>query len=428
MNGRLWDATAGETIETAPLKRDLAVDLAIIGGGFTGCAAALEGASRGASVALLDANAIGHGGSGRNVGLVNAGLWLPPEEIVSLLGEVAGNRLIAVLAEAPSVVFGLVARHQIACEPQRAGTLHCAHAPAGLSDLESRFRQGNRHGALLRLLDAAETARRTGAEGLCGALFDPRAGTIQPLAYCRGLARAAVAAGASIFAPAPVSAMAREGEAWVLTSGAHTVRARALLVATNAYHEGLEGPHAPQFVPFSYSQFATRPLPDRLRGKILPGGEGCWDTARVMSSFRLDAAGRLVVGGVGNREGAAGAIHDHWARRKLRALFPEIGDIAFEHAWRGKIAMTRDHVPKIVAFGPDALSSYGYSGRGIGPGTVFGTAAAQALLTGETSGLPVAPVTHYAERFRGARAAYYEAGATLVHALARGGYPKRTQT
>lgn len=74
----LWRASASQPFETTPLNRDLDVDLVIVGGGFTGTAAALEAVRRGASVCLLEAEIIGHGGSGRNVGLVNAGLWLPP--------------------------------------------------------------------------------------------------------------------------------------------------------------------------------------------------------------------------------------------------------------------------------------------------------------------------------------------------------------
>ena len=415
---RLWDTTAAEQIAISSLDRDLRVDLAIVGAGFTGCSAALEAAASGASVAVLEARSIGHGGSGRNVGLVNAGLWLPPDAIVARLGEAVGERLISALAEAPSRVFSLVETHGIACDARRSGTLHCAHAPGALTDLENRARQGNRHGAPVRLLDAQETRRRTGAAGLHGALFDPRAGTLDPLAYCRGLARAAQEAGSHLFAPSPVQSIGREREQWVLRSGRHAVHAKALLVATNAYHEGLmAAPYAPQFVTVSYSQFATDTLPDAALARILPGGEGCWDTARVMSSFRLDASGRLILGGIGNLEGPGRRIHQAWARRKLSALFPQLAGTPFRHAWRGKIAMTRDHVLKLVAFGPDALACFGYSGRGIGPGTVFGAAAARALLTADEAALPIPPIRRYAEGFTSLRATYYEFGATLTHSL-----------
>lgn len=415
----LWEAVCGERCDAPPISADMTADLAIIGAGFTGCAAALQAALQGASVVLLEANAIGYGGSGRNVGLVNAGLWLPPDEILSELGEVVGTRLIRELGDGPGRVFDLIDRAGIACEATRKGTLHLAHSPTGAADLEERFRQGNRHGAPLRLIDAAETAQRTGTDRFHGALFDPRAGTVQPLGYCRGLARAALEAGAALHAASPVSRVEQSADGWTVTANGHTVAAGALLVATNAYHQGAAGLAPPRFVPVSYCQFATSPLPPDLREKILSEGEGCWDTALVMSSFRLDQAGRLIVGGIGDEAGAAGGVHTAWARRKLANLFPEAATLPFEHHWSGRIAMTSDHIPKILRIGRNGLAVFGYSGRGISPGTVFGTAAATALLDGDGSRLPLPVTDGHTERFIGPRAAYYEMGAALAHLAAR---------
>lgn len=412
----LWRVTSRESVDAQPLSDDLSVDLAVVGGGFTGCAAALEAARAGASVCLLEAEQIGHGGSGRNVGLVNAGLWLPPQAVVDQMGQQAGLHLVQTLAQAPEQVFGLIAREGIECDATRNGTLHLAHSAAGLRDLHERYRQGVALGAPLRLLDAQETAQRLGSDQFHGALFDPRAGTIQPLAYVQGLARAAQAAGAALHIQSPVTSLERAQGDWVLRSNGHTVRARKVLVATNAYHLGITAPFQPHFVPVHYSQYATDPLPEALRKVILPGGEGCWDTALVMSSMRMDQAGRLILGGIGNGEGVAGGLHAAWAQRKISAVFPALKGYSLRHGWAGRIAMTKDHLPKIVAFGPDALACFGYSGRGIGPGTVFGLNAVQALLRGDTEGLPVAPVTSHIEHFTTPRALWVEAGASLVHA------------
>lgn len=413
----LWRDTAGPGVEAPPLAADATVDLAILGGGFTGCAAALEAAGLGARVALVEAETIGHGGSGRNVGLVNAGLWLPPDTVRAQMGA-AAEPLLAALAAAPDRVFALIDHHGISCEATRAGTLHLAHSPAGLRDLTERHRQGVAMGAPLQLLDADETARRTGTRAYHGALLHPRAGTIQPLAYARGLARAAQGAGARLHDHSRATALERDGAGWRLTVNGCTLRAAKVLVATNAYHLGPLAAVVPDFIPVHYSQFATAPLPIAQRRRVLAGGEGCWDTALVMSSFRVDAAGRLILGAIGNRGSAMGGLHDGWARRKLARLFPDLAGLGFTHHWAGRIAMTSDHVPKVVEFGPGGLAVFGYSGRGIGPGTVFGTAAARALVSGETTGLPIAPAPRHAERLPGLQALWYEAGATLTHATA----------
>lgn len=416
-DGNLWQATGGRPIGAAPLQGRVIADLAIIGGGFTGCAAALEAARMGASVCLLEAETIGHGGSGRNVGLVNAGLWLPPDAVVARLGNGPGARLIAALAAAPNRVFDLIAREGIDCEATRAGTLHLAHAASGLRDLEARLAQGQRLGAPLVLLDAAETARRTGTDAYHAALFDPRAGTIQPLAYVRGLARAAQRAGAALHEASPVLSMDRDGGLWHLTMAGGAVRAKAVLVATNAYHLGPLAGLRPEFVTVHYGQVATDPLPAALRAALLPGGEGCWDTALVMSSFRSDATGRLILGAMGDFTGPGGRLHRDWAARKMAALFPALAGLPFRHGWSGRIAMTGDHIPKILSFGPDALACFGYSGRGIGPGTVFGTEAARALLSGDHAGLPITPIDRHRETARSLRGGVIEAGACLAHAL-----------
>ncbi|AZY96031.1 FAD-binding oxidoreductase (plasmid) [Paracoccus sp. Arc7-R13] len=415
--GNLWNASSTVECTAGPLAEDRTVDLVVVGGGFTGNSAAVEASRRGASVAVLEAETIGHGGSGRNVGLINAGLWVPPEEVIRTMGDAAGHKLMAALAEGPSRVWRLIGDLGIACEATPNGTLHLAHSAAGVRDLQDRHRQGLAMGWPLSLLDATETARRTGSRSFFGALFDPRAGTIQPLSYARGLARAARAAGAHLHDGTKVTCVQRQGDMWVVTANGHTVRAKSLLLATNAYFNGIEMGFRPEIVAVSYFQLATAPMPARLRDSILSGGEGCWDTAVVMSSFRIDQAGRMIVGAVGNLEGPGRPVHAAWARRALARVYPQLADLPFEHDWRGRIAMTGDHIPKIVAFGPNAYACFGYSGRGISPGTVFGTQAAIALLEGDERVLPIAPIAAHHERMVRAKEVYYETGAVLAHSV-----------
>lgn len=415
-NGNLWQATNTETVRADPIDRDLETELIIVGGGFTGCSAALHAAKAGKDVVLLEARDIGYGGSGRNVGLVNAGLWLPPAAVEGALGADAGGRLNADLAAAPDLVFSLIETHGIECEAVRNGTLHCAHSEAGLADLKSRYEQLAGRDAPVRLLDRSETVTRTGTADFCGALHDGRAGTIQPLAYCTGLARAAQEAGAKIHTNSPVVRVGRQSSDWVAETKGGTVTGKALLVATNAYQAGLSGLPAASHVPVFYFQMATAPLSPNLAGTILPGLEGAWDTALIMSSFRKDASGRLIVGGMGSLDYVTGRIHRGWARRKMEQLFPTLRDQPLEHAWCGRIAMTSDHIPKIVRLGPNGLSIFGYSGRGIAPGTLFGARAAALLCGGEEDSLPIKATASYSEALTGLKGAYFELGASAYHA------------
>jgi len=415
MNGleSLWAESTAERVSAQRLRGDDTADLAIIGGGFTGCSAALEASGQGADVALIEAQTIGYGGSGRNVGLVNAGLWLPPDDVCKILGPEAGEHLNRALAEAPGAVFDIINQYDIACEPKRQGTLHLAHAPSAMAQLESRYAQMEARGAPVTLLDENEAQARTGTRQVHGALHDARAGTIQPLAYAQGLARAAQGQGARIYENTPALSAAQHGGQWVIRTASGKLRAKRLLVATNAYHEGIQNLTIPSTSRVNFFQLATEPLGDNIAKDILPGGEGCWDTGLIMSSLRRDNAGRIILGGMGDDTG----VQANWARRKLTKLFPELSAVEVTHAWAGRIAMTFDHLPRILNIGSNGLAVFGYSGRGIAPGTLFGASTARALLSGDHRGLPIAPVDYHRERLTGMKSAIFEAGARLRHMI-----------
>lgn len=411
----LWADTCAEPLHAPSLATDLNVDLVIIGGGFTGCSAALEAAGQGARVALLEAQTIGHGGSGRNVGLVNAGLWLPPDQVMAQLGQAEGIHLNTVLADGPNQVFDLIETHDIQCEPVRHGTLHCAHAPRGMRDLQDRYEQQAVRKAPVALLDMKSAQQAIGSKRFHGALRDFRAGTVQPLAYARGLARAATQAGAQVFEHSPVRAVQSKGHEWHIRTPDGTVRAGSLLVATNAYHQDFSGLQAAALTPVHYFQLATAPLPTSVGAQILPNREGCWDTGLVMTSFRMDQSGRFILGAMGLPDRLG--LHRNWAERALVRLFPQLAGHAFDHFWSGRIGMTQDHIPKIQRHGSNGYSVFGYSGRGISPGTVFGRSCARALLNGTEADLPIKPVAQHAERFSKTKGVYYELGARLVHTV-----------
>lgn len=336
-----------------------------------------------------------------------------PEEVEHALGRDSGQLLNQRLAGAPDLVFDLIARYGIECETIRKGTLHCAHSLRGLTELHSRYQQQVARRAPVQFLNAAETGRVIGSDAFYGALFDPRAGTIQPLAYVRGLARASMAAGATLYEHSPASSFRHESGVWKVSTPRGTITAQTLIQATDSYE--CRSMHPVVLTPVHYFQCATRPLSAELRAKILPGREGCWDTARVMSSFRLDDAGRMIIGAVGNLQGASAGAHLHWAARKLARLFSELAGQTFEYSWSGRIGMTSDHLPKVVELGPRGIAIYGYSGRGIGPGSAFGKAAA-AWACGETDAAFPVPITPpRVEPFTSVKKYYYELGSTFTH-------------
>jgi len=415
----LWDRTAPPGPDTPRLAGDATADVAIVGAGFTGLSAALRLAEQGARVIVVEGERVGHGGSGRNVGLVNAGLWLMPDDVIAALGVDHGERLVQLLGGAPALVYELIGRHGIACEPERTGTLHCAVGKAGLRELEQRVAQWSARGAPVRLLDRAETTAMTGSPAYTGALLDARAGTIQPLAYARGLAAAAITAGAAVHGESPVlrCVPAAPGR-WRLETPQGSVSAPQLIVATNAYTNGPWPALRSELTLLPYFNCATTPLSEAQRAIVLPGRQGAWDTKQVLSSFRLDRAGRLIFGSVGALRGTGTAIHRAWAERTVARLFPGLGPIGFEHGWYGLIGMTADSVPRLHRLAPGVLSLSGYNGRGIAPGTMLGRVLADHL-SGALSEveLPLPFTDPVAAPLGPLKERGYEVGAQLLHMI-----------
>lgn len=412
----LWERTAPPAPVTMPLKGNIAADVVIVGGGYTGLSAALHLAERGTDVVLLEATEIGFGGAGRNVGLINAGMWVMPDDFPKELGDHYGERALDLLGNGPYLVRELVEKHGISCELETNGTLHCAVGAEGMTELEERARQWQKRGAPLTILDAAETERRIGTKAYAGSLLDMRAGTLQPLAYARGLAHAAVRAGAKLHTGSPVISTGEKNGRKTVSTAQGEVSADWVIVATDAYSTGPWADVRREQVHLPYFNLATKPLSANLRRSILPNCEGCWDTKEVLSSFRMDQAGRLVFGSVGALRGTGTAIHKAWARRSLKRLFPQLGDVEFEAEWYGKIGMTDNALPRFHKFGQNVIGFSGYNGRGISPGSTFGKVLARHILGEITEADLPLPLTAIKEPgLRPMKEAYYEAGAQIAH-------------
>jgi len=410
--------TAPPAPDTMALSGEVRAEVAIVGGGYTGLSAALHLGKQGIKAVVLEARHVGFGGAGRNVGLVNAGMWVMPDELPNVLGPVHGDRLLTLLGDAPKAVFEIVARYGINCELQQHGTLHCAIGRSGLDELKKREAQWQARGAPVRLLSHEETAQKIGTCAYAGALLDQRAGTIQPLAYVRGLAGAAIGEGAVVYTDSPVAEVQPSGSKWRVTTTKGAVIADWVVMATDAYTQGPWEIIRREQVHLPYFNLATAPLPDHIRARILPGHEGCWDTQEVLSSFRMDARGRLIFGSVGALKGTGHPIHSDWGRRALRRLFPQLGDIRFEAEWYGQIGMTDDNLPRFHRFADRVIGCSGYNGRGIAPGTVMGRTLAS-LIAGEITedDLPLPVTTAKAARLRPIKEVFYEVGAQAVHLI-----------
>ena len=406
----LWDATAEEGDFGAPFDADGHADVAIVGGGFTGLSTALHCAQNQLSAHVLEAKHIGFGGSGRNVGLVNAALWLQPAEVRKRLGDTYGPRFVQRFGDGPRIVFDLIERHQIRCEATKTGTVHAAHAPSGFDDLKERHAEWKRLGEPVELIGRDEVADLVGSKAFYGGLLDHRAGTINPMSYCRGLARAARGAGATISTGVRVTKLDREGDRWRIKTDQGTMTAKNVVLGTNAYTDELWPGLRGVFTMIHYLQFATEPMGPEA-AHILPNRQGLWDTGKIMFNYRRDASDRLLIGTMGRNFGTKDkGLTQRWAKKQIARVFPDLGPVSFEEAWYGQIAMTPDHLPRVHQLAPGLWTAIGYNGRGITTGTLFGQAIADLLAGMDPKDLPL-PVTELSQAPRaGMMSKFYDAG------------------
>ncbi len=401
----LWAATAPAAPPTPPLLESITTDVLVIGGGYTGLSTALHLAEPGTQVTVLDANDPGWGASGRNGGQVNPTLKHDPDELVSLFGATRAEPLIDAVSRSADLVFDLIARHNIDCQPVRAGWLQLSYSDKAVPTLHARARQWEKRGVPVEVLDPAAVAKRVGTEAFAGAWLDGRAGAIQPMAYARGLVRAAQQAGAAVHGHTAVMGLERQGRQWVATTSTGAkVRAQRVVIATNGY-TGPLWPGLAQTV-LSANSFivATKPLKTADAQRILARGETASTSQRLLLYFRKDAAGRLLMGGRGFFTEPRNAQDFAHLERSLELLFPQLGPLEYEYRWSGRIAITRDFLPHIHEPAPGVTMALGCNGRGIALCTSLGQHIAARLAGGGgTFPYPVSPITpiplHGLQRF-----------------------------
>jgi len=386
----LWSATAPPAPPAPPLTESTQADVCVIGGGYAGLSTALHLAERGVKTIVVDAKEPGYGGSGRNGGQVIPGLKYDPDDLEAMFGPERGPRLVSFAGRTADAVFDLIAKHKMDVPHVRNGWIQGAHSEASVKETRSRAEQWARRGAPVEVFDKAETDRHLGTTQYLGGWIDRRGGAVQPLAYARGLARAALAAGAAIHGNTRATKLEREGSRWVVgTERGARVSADRLVMCTNGYTDELwSGVRRSVIAPNSY-QIATEPLTDNIRKSILPFGQVSSDARKLLLYFRLDDRGRLLLGGRGPFREPRDPTDWAHLEAMLPRLFPQVAGAAIEYRWCGRVTITPDFLPHLHEPAPGLLIDIGCMGRGVGLQTALGQALAEYVATGNADALPL---------------------------------------
>ncbi len=369
-----FTARGGSPLDSLPLATDLEADLVVVGGGVTGCSAALHAAEGGARVVLLEANAIGWGATGRNAGHVAPASKLSLEEAVTRYGPVHGRRFNDACEAGPDLVFGLIERHGIEAELKRGGVIVAAHSQAAVEELRHRVEVMRAEGKPAHWFDREEAARRTGSPLYRGATWAKRGGAINPLAYARGMARAATARGARVFEHSRAEGIVRQGRAWRVSTASGSVTAPKVIIATNAHTDGLWSGLRRSIVPARSYHFVTEPLPDELARTVLPGAAVMTDRRRLLIGLRLTADNRIHFNGYGPINGPDTGSDIARTVARLEEIFPQLRPVKLDMsaAWSGWMAMSAAGTWKLHRLADGVTAALGCNGRGVAMGSFFG--------------------------------------------------------
>lgn len=362
-----YAASAHTTTAYPELTGDKRADVVVVGGGFSGVNTALELAERGFDVALVEANRIGWGATGRNGGQVIGGIGHTPERFKKSIG-IEGIRAIYEMGiEARDVIRERVERYDIQCD-LKWGYCDVALKPRHMKQFAEwqAFEKeiGNPHP--YTLLDREEIKAYVNSERYLGGLHNTANGHLHPLNLCIGEAQALSALGGAVYEQSRVVAI-EPGTLPVVRTEAGSITAKTIVLAGNAYMGGLVPKLSKRVLPSASSVIATAPLAPDLAQRILPGDVAVCDPRTALDYFRLSADRRLLFGGLSNYTGMepknlTGVMH-----KKMTQVFPELNNTAIDYAWSGWIGIGINRMPQLGKVSDNIHYIQAYSGHGVAP-------------------------------------------------------------
>jgi glycine/D-amino acid oxidase-like deaminating enzyme len=377
-----YAATARDTAPYPALNTDIAADVVVIGGGFTGVNTALELAERGYSVVLLEAERIGWGATGRNGGQVTGSLSgdaTLEKHLAKTMGAEAADFVWSLRWRGHDIIRDRVARYAIECDLCH-GHLHTAWKPSHMAELRAFAAEAEKRGMGedVALLARGAVHARLDTALYHGGLLNRRNMHLHPLDLCRAEARAAQSLGVRLFEQTSVTDI-HHGEHPVVETAAGRVTADTVILAGGAYHRLEQGRLGGKLFPAALGNMATIPLTDAEARALNPDNLAVYDTRFVLDYYRLTADNRLLFGGGANYSGKASRDIVAELRPAMERTFPRLAGIDVEYAWSGQAGIVPNRVPMVGRVSPNVFYAQGYSGHGIATSHIVAGIVAEAV-------------------------------------------------
>ena len=377
--GSYYAASANPSPARPALEGDVHADVCVVGGGIAGCSAALDLATRGYQVVLLEARRIGWGASGRSGGQAIVGFGASQQAIVAQAGLEPARRMWDVSVEALALLRQRVADHAIDCD-LHWGHLHVATKERQRreleelqQELEGRYRYGD-----TRLLDRAGIESLLETHRYCAGLFDPRSGHLHPLNYTLGLAHAAERSGATIHESTVVTSI-EPGEKVRVATPRGAVIARHVVLARGGYLDGIRTAADWRVMPVGTYVVATEPLGEERIRALMRENFAVADVNFVLDYFRRSADHRLLFGGRVSYSGINESDSGRATRARMIKVFPQLAGARLDYVWGGYVDITMNRAPDFGHVAPNVLYLQGFSGHGIAMAGMAGRLAAEAV-------------------------------------------------
>jgi gamma-glutamylputrescine oxidase len=374
-----YAATANAALDCPELTEDIDCDVCVVGAGLTGLSTALHLAERGYDVVVLEANRIGWGASGRSGGQIIFGYGCEMDVLEGMLSRQQVRLLWDLSLEAVGLVKERIARHDIRCDLKR-GHVHVALKPRQHAELAAwRERLAGHYGYQeLELLEGEALRTVVRSRRYVAGVLDPNSGHLHPLNYTLGMARAAVKAGVRIFEGSRVTTV-ESGAAPVAWTAAGRVRCHHLVLAGNAYLDGLDPALRARIMPVGTYIIATEPLGETCARSLIPSDAAVADINFVLDYFRLSGDHRLLFGGRVSYSTMQPPRLVQSMRSRMLKVFPELGGARIEYAWGGMVAITLNRAPDIGRLAPNVYYAQGFSGHGMAVTGLAGKVIAEAI-------------------------------------------------
>ena len=372
-----YAATVNQQLDCQPLKGAQSADVCVVGGGFTGISTALHLVEKGYKVAVVEANKVGWGASGRNGGQMIGGIS-GEDRLAKPLGE-EGERILWDMRWAGhQIIRDRVSTYNIDCD-LKSGYADVAIKSRHVRALEAEYDylQKNNFPHEYSLLSKQETQDLLGTKAYMGALVNMGNGHLHPLNLCRGEAKAAISLGATIYEQSPVLKIERGEKAKVITEHG-SVTADSIVIAGNAYHF-IEPKLRGRLFPVNSFIVASEPLSDDLVRQINPRDLAICDPNYILTYFRLSADKRLLFGGRFTYFGSDPEVIKKNLTPRLLKIWPQLANTKFDFGWGGTIGVTANRVPQMGKLAPNIFYSQGYSGHGVNVTHLAGQIMAEAV-------------------------------------------------